>query len=253
MHAPINKQSRADLQELPAPLAGKFAPAKKTRRKAQRSSKPKRALGPMTEPARLRALDWLLHQVGARMADRPPAYVPVAHAIAMHFNDSDGRAYPSLETIAKLCGLARRTVRDMVDLLLTDDNIRIVERGEPGRGHPTIYAIVIKPLPDDVAEARRRVALREDRRKRAKADAPVIAKNGATVHHLDEAAVAQNGVTGSLSDTGTPFPLRHEPSLREEEDRYTDISSYTVPVERAHVSSLPKRDTVPESLREGTY
>jgi hypothetical protein len=60
-------------------------------------------------------------------------------AFMMHFNDSDGRAYPSLETITKLCGLARRTVRDMIDLLLADDNIRIVEkRGEPGRGHPTI-------------------------------------------------------------------------------------------------------------------
>jgi Helix-turn-helix domain len=188
----------------------------KTRRKAQRSSKPKRALGPMTEPARLRALDWLLHQVGARMAERPPAYVAVAHAFALHFSDSDGKAYPSLETIATLCGLARRTIRDIVELLLADENIRIADKGEPGRGHPTTYAIVIKPLPDDVAEARRRVALREDRRKRAKASAPVIAKNGATVHHLDDTATPSRC---AILDTGTPFPLRHEPSLREEEVR----------------------------------
>ncbi len=185
MHAPINKQSRADLQELLAPPTEKISPAKARRK---RSSKPKRALGPMTEPARLRALDWLMHQVGARMAERPPAYVSVAHAFALHFSDSDGKAFPSLATIATLCGLARRTIRGMVELLLADDNIRIVEKGEPGRGHPTTYAIVIKPLPDDVAEARRRVALREDRRKRAKSQPAVAARNGATVHHLDAAA-----------------------------------------------------------------
>ena len=53
---------RADLQELPAPLADKFSPSK-TRRKARRSSKPKRALGPMTEAARLRVLDWFCFAV----------------------------------------------------------------------------------------------------------------------------------------------------------------------------------------------
>jgi hypothetical protein len=172
------RRSRARAQDATAsnPItsfvtADKFSPAK-TRRKAQRSSKPKRALGPMTEPARLRALDWLMHQVGARMAERPSSYVAVAHAFALHFSDSDGKAYPSLETIATLCGLARRTIRDNVGLLLADDNIKIAEKGEPGRGHPTTYAIVIKPLPDDVAEARRRVALREDRRKRAGVSEP---------------------------------------------------------------------------------
>jgi hypothetical protein len=118
----------------------------------------------------------------------------------MHFNDSDGRAYPSPETITKLCGLARRTVRDTVDLLLADDNIKVAEKGEPGRGHPTTYAIVFKPLPDDVAEGRRRIALREDRRKRAK-------------------AAAEPPSRYAILDTGTPFPLRHEPSLREEEAR----------------------------------
>jgi hypothetical protein len=88
-----------------------------------------------------------MHQVVARMAERPPAYLSVASAFMMHFNDSDGKAYSSLETITKLCGLARRTVRDTVELLLADDNIRIVDKGEAGRGHPTIYAVVIKPLP----------------------------------------------------------------------------------------------------------
>jgi hypothetical protein len=167
MHAPINKQSRADLQELPAPLADKFSPAK-TRRKARRSSKPKRALGPMTEPARLRALDWLLHQVGARKAERPPAYTVIALTFMEHFNDSDGKAYPSQETLAKLSGIGKSTVGRMIELHLADGNIRIVEQGTPGRGHPTTYAIVIEPLPDDVAEARRRIGLREDRRKRAR-------------------------------------------------------------------------------------
>jgi hypothetical protein len=40
---------------------------------------------------------------------------------------------------------------------------------------------------------------------------------------------------------------------REEEVRYTGISTYTAPVERAHVPSLPKRDAVPESLKGGTH
>jgi hypothetical protein len=165
----------------------------------------------------------------------------------MHFNDSDGRAYPSLETITKLCGLARRTVRDMIDLLLADDNIRIVEKGEPGRGHPTIYAIVVKPLPDDVAEARRRVALREDRRKRNGGKSAIIADcdklptvgnlpsaevlavdagalEGSVHAILDTGTVAQKASRYAILDTGPPFPLRHEPSLPEERDRYTDIS-----------------------------
>jgi hypothetical protein len=104
----------------------------------KRSSKPKkRALGPMTEPARLKILDWFLHQVGARTAERPPSYLAVASAFMMHFNDSDGTAFPSLETIATRCGLARRTIRDMIDLHLADDNIRIIGKGEQGRGHPT--------------------------------------------------------------------------------------------------------------------
>jgi hypothetical protein len=161
----------------------------------------------------------------------------------MHFNDSDGRAYPSLETITKLCGLARRTVRDMIDLLLADDNIRIVEKGEPGRGHPTIYAIVVKPLPDDVAEARRRVALREDRRKRNGGKSAIIADcdklptvgnlpsaevlavdagalEGSVHAILDTGTVAQKASRYAILDTGPPFPLRHEPSLPEERDRY---------------------------------
>jgi hypothetical protein len=165
MHAPVSSISRVALQELPAPLAEEISPAKKTR-KARRSSKPKRALGPMTEPARLRALDWFLHQVGARKADRPLAYTAIALTFVMHFNDSDGKAYPSLETLATLTGIAKRTAREMIELHLADGNIKIIEKGLPGRGHSTTYAIVIKPLPDDVAEARRRVALREDRRKR---------------------------------------------------------------------------------------
>ena len=171
MHAPINKQSRADLQELLAPPTEKISPAKARRK---RSSKPKRALGPMTEPARLRALDWLLHQVGARKAERPPAYTDIALTFVMHFSDSDGKAFPSLETLATLSGKGKSTVGRMIELHLADGNIRVVERGTPGRGHSTTYAIVIEPLPDDVAEARRRVAFREDRRKRAKGAATVI-------------------------------------------------------------------------------
>jgi hypothetical protein len=171
MHAPINKQSRADLQELPAPLADKFSPAK-ARRKPRRPSKPKRALGPMTEPARLRVLDWLLHQVGARKAVRPPAYTDIALTFVMHFNDSDGLADPSLETLATLSGKGKSTVGRMIELLLADGNIRIADQGMPGRGHSTTYAIVIEPLPDDVAEARRRIGLREDRRKRARMSEP---------------------------------------------------------------------------------
>ena len=163
MHAPINKQSRADLQELLAPPTEKISPAKARRK---RSSKPKRALGPMTEPARLRVLDWFLHQVGARKAERPLAYTVIASTIMMHFNDSDGKAHPSLDTLATLTGISKSTAREMVELHLADGNIRIAEKGKQGRGHSTTYAIVIEPLPDDVAEARRRVALREDRRKR---------------------------------------------------------------------------------------
>jgi hypothetical protein len=166
MHAPVNSDSRVALQELPAPLADKLSAAKKTRRKAQRSSKRKRALGPMTEPARLRALDWYMHQVFSRAAERPHAYLAVASAFMMYFNDSDGKAYPSLETLAALSGKGKSTVGRMIELHLADGNIRIVDQGMPGRGHSTTYAIVIEPLPDDVAEARRRVALREDRRKR---------------------------------------------------------------------------------------
>jgi hypothetical protein len=159
MHGSFHKRSFAIRQD---------ATAQRPITSHKRSSKSKKkALGPMTEVARLRVLDWFMHQVGARTAERPPSYLSVASAFMMHFNDSDGTAYPSLETIAALCGLARRTIRDMVDLHLADDNIRIVEKGEQGRRHPTTYAIVIKPLPDDVAEARRRVALREDRRKRS--------------------------------------------------------------------------------------
>jgi hypothetical protein len=65
MHARVNRMALASLQEAQVSTAEKFSPAK-TRRNAQRSSKPKRALGPMTEAARLRVTDWLLHQVGAR-------------------------------------------------------------------------------------------------------------------------------------------------------------------------------------------
>jgi hypothetical protein len=72
MHAALNKTASAALQEPSIPTAGKFSPAK-TRRKAQRSSKPRRALGPMNEAARLRVSDWFMHQVVARMAERPPA------------------------------------------------------------------------------------------------------------------------------------------------------------------------------------
>lgn len=140
----------------------------KTRRKAQRSSKTKRALGPMTEPARLRVSDWFMHQVGARKAERPLAYTVLAATLMMHFNDSDGKAYPSLDTLATLTGISKSTAREMVELHLANGNIRIAEKGKQGRGHSTTYAIVIEPLPDDVAEGRRRVALREDRRKRAK-------------------------------------------------------------------------------------
>jgi Helix-turn-helix domain len=169
MHEPLDSKSRAALQELSVPSAENISRAK-SRRKAQRSSKPKRALGPMTEPARLRALDWLMHQVGARKAERPPAYTVVALTFMEHFNDSDGKAYPSQETLAKLSGIGKSTVGRMIKLHLADGNIRVVEQGTPGRGHPTTYAIVIEPLPDDVAEARRRIGLREDRRKRAMAN-----------------------------------------------------------------------------------
>jgi hypothetical protein len=143
--------------------AEKITPAK-TRRK--RSSKPKRALGPMTEPARLRALDWLMHQVGARKAERPHSYTAIALTFMEHFNDSDGKAYPSLDTLATLTGISKSMAWKVINLHLADGNIRIVDQGKPGRGHSTTYAIVIEPLPDDVAEARRRVGLREDRRKR---------------------------------------------------------------------------------------
>jgi Helix-turn-helix domain len=182
MHGSFDKRRFAKKQDATA-VAPITLPAKARRA----SSQPKRALGPMTEPARLRVLDWFLHQVGVRTAERPPSYLSVASAFMMHFNDSDGTAYPSLETIAALCGLARRTIRDMVDLHLADDNIRIVEKGKQGRRHPTTYAIVIKPLPDDVAEARRRVALREDRRKRA--------ANTTLVSHLNSPESADKKVT----------------------------------------------------------
>ena len=121
----------------------------------------------MTEPARLRVLDWFMHQVRARTAERPHSYLSVASAFMMHFDDSDGTAYPSLATLAALCGISKSMAVKVIGLLLADGNIRIVDQGKPGRGHSTTYAMVIKPLPDDVAEARRRVALREDRRKRA--------------------------------------------------------------------------------------
>jgi hypothetical protein len=173
MHAPVNRMALASLQEAQVSTAEKFSPAK-TRRNAQRSSKPKRALGPMTEAARLRVTDWLLHQVGARKAERPLAYTAIALTFVMHFNDSDGKAYPSLETLATLTGIAKRTAREMIELHLADGNIRIVEKGLQGRGHSTTYAIVIRPLPDDVAEARRRVALREDRRKRNSGELPTL-------------------------------------------------------------------------------
>jgi hypothetical protein len=109
-----------------------------------------------------------MHQVGARKAERPLAYSVIALTFVMHFNDSDGKAYPSLDTLATLTGISKSTAREMVELHLADGNIRIAEKGKQGRGHSTTYAIVIEPLPDDVAEARRRIALREDRRKRRK-------------------------------------------------------------------------------------
>jgi hypothetical protein len=171
MHAPVNRTALASLQEAQVSTAEKFSPAK-TRRKAQRSSKPKRALGPMTEPARLRVLDWFLHQVGARRAERPLAYTVIASTLMMHFNDTDGKAYPSLDTLATLTGISKSTAREMVELHLADGNIRIAEKGKQGRGHSTTYAIVIEPLPDNVAEARRRIGLREDRRKRARMSEP---------------------------------------------------------------------------------
>jgi hypothetical protein len=187
MHGTVTKRASADPQ---GASSKKFTAllsscALTTKPQRARSSKPKRALGPMTEAAQLRATNWILHQVGARKADRPLAYTAIALTFLMHFNDSDGKAYPSLETLATLTGIAKRTAREMVELHLADGNIRVVEQGTQGRGHSTTYAIVIKPLPDDVAEARRRVALREDRRKRA--------ANGASAHHLDEATAASVG------------------------------------------------------------
>ena len=134
----------------------------------------------MTEPARLRALDWLMHQVGARMAERPSSYIAIAQAFLMHFNDSDGKGHPSLDTLAALCGISKSTAREMAGLHLADGNIRIAEKGKQGRGHSTTYAIVIEPLPDNVAEARRRIGLREDRRKRAMAAAAETASRYAT-------------------------------------------------------------------------
>ena len=134
----------------------------------KRSLKPKkRALGPMTVAARLRTGDWLAHQVFDLVVERPPSYNSIATALVRHFNDSDGTAYPSLATLAALCGISKSMAAKVIGLHLADGNIRVVDQGKPGRGHSTTYAIVTKPLPDDVAEGRRRVALREDRRKRA--------------------------------------------------------------------------------------
>ena len=175
MHEPLDSKSRAALQELAIPSAEKFSRAK-TRRNSRRSPKPKKALGPMTEPARLRALDWLMHQVGARMAERPSSYIAIAQAFLMHFNDSDGKGHPSLDTLAALCGISKSTAREMAGLHLADGNIRVAEKGKQGRGHSTTYAIVIEPLPDNVAEARRRIGLREDRRKRAMAAAETASR-----------------------------------------------------------------------------
>jgi hypothetical protein len=163
MHGSFDRRASRKAQDATSSSTITFAATPK----ARRSSKPKKALGPMSEPARLRILDWFLHQVGARTAERPPSYLAVASAFMMHFNDSNGTAFPSLTTLAALCGISKSMVVKVIDLHLADGNIRVVDQGTPGRGHSTTYAIVIKPLPDDVAEARRRVALREDRRRRA--------------------------------------------------------------------------------------
>jgi hypothetical protein len=129
MHGSFDRRASRKAQDATSSSTITFAATPK----ARRSSKPKKALGPMSEPARLRILDWFLHQVGARTAERPPSYLAVASAFMMHFNDSNGTAFPSLTTLAALCGISKSMVVKVIDLHLADGNIRVVDQAAARR------------------------------------------------------------------------------------------------------------------------
>ena len=165
MHAPVNSEGRAALQEPTSPSAKNFSPPKKARRKKVAKPRKHAALGPMSEAARAEMYDWLVLQVGATI-DRPAGYHLIARAMSLHFNDNSGEAFPSLVTLGESCGMSKGTAAAMADLLEADGHVEIVERGNPGRGHSTKYAKAMKPLPDDVVTARRKARIGADRKRR---------------------------------------------------------------------------------------
>lgn len=157
--------ARAKAQAASESEAITIKPTPKARRKSSTTKPRSTALGPMSEAARAAMYDWLVLQVG-KTPDRPPGYHRIAQAMSLHFADDDGSAFPSLATLGASCGMSKGTAVAMAELLEADGHVIVVERGTAGRGHSTRYRKLMKPLPDDVAAARRKARFAAHRKRR---------------------------------------------------------------------------------------
>jgi hypothetical protein len=72
----------------------------------------------------------------------------VALTLTKHFNERDdgGRAYPSYDTLAAEAGVSEATVIRSVRRMEQHGHLRVVW-GQPGRGHPNQYWMIIKASP----------------------------------------------------------------------------------------------------------
>jgi hypothetical protein len=95
-----------------------------------------------------------LHQVNAN--DKLLASdLKVALALTTFFNEKDGgRAFPGYETLGTEAGVSETTVIRAVRRMEQHGHLRVVW-GQPGRGHPNQYWMVVKPAPVKVLDGRK--------------------------------------------------------------------------------------------------
>ena len=99
--------------------------------------------------------------------DRPAmADIRVISAIFEYHNDHGGGAWPSIDTLKRVCKLSRRTVQGSLNKL-QDRGLVSITRGN-GRQRTNLYRIEMDALPtrSPVSEARKQVS-QENRRQRA--------------------------------------------------------------------------------------
>ena len=87
-----------------------------------------------------------------RDKDLPSAAVRVGLVIADHWNENDGDAHPSLQTIALKSGLGEGTVRRMLPHLIERGHLAI-QVGSRGSGHPNHYQPLEKSANGGVIES----------------------------------------------------------------------------------------------------